>query len=177
MRYQERETEKYAGIEIVQEAIDDVLKNITMLDNISSEEELDQVIPQLLESLGKYSMSDRSYVFSRNTEDPDILYMTHEWCAEGVEPTIDQMQHLHLSELPDWGPRLQAGEAIVSADWNAERERTPEEYAVFDGQKINSLIVIPIFSNKRLNGYIGFDNPEQRKSTLSVRHFPCGSVD
>lgn len=45
----------------------------------------------------------------------------------------------------------------------------PEEYALFDGQNIHSLIVIPVFANKKLNGYIGFDNPEPDKVALSVR--------
>ena len=29
--------------------------------------------------------------------------------------------------------------------------------------------MIPILSNKKLNGYIGFDNPEQSKTALSLR--------
>ena len=95
--------------------------------------------------------------------------MTHEWCAKGVEPTIDEMQNLKISDLPNWESRLNAGEAIVSMGWNAEKEKTPEEFKIFDGQDIHALIEIPIFSNNKLNGYIGFDNPEQTKTALSVR--------
>lgn len=156
-------------MQIVQTAVDEVLENITMLDTVSSEEELNKIMPQLLDSLGRYSMADRSYVFSWTSEERKVLYMTHEWCAQGVEPTIDKMQNLKIKDLPNWEPRLNAGEAIVSMDWNAEKQNTPEEYGIFDGQDIHALIVIPIFSNKKFSGYIGFDNPEQTKTALSVR--------
>lgn len=164
-----QEAEKYREMQIAQTAVDEVLDNITMIDTVSSEEELNKIMPQLLASLEKYSMADRSYVFSWTSEERKILYMTHEWCAQGVEPTIDKMQNLKISDLPNWEPRLKAGEAIISKDWNAEKEKTPEEFKVFDGQDIHALIVIPIFSNNKLNGYIGFDNPEQKKTGLSVR--------
>ncbi len=172
LKYKEsraKQTARYRDVRIAQTAADDILKNVTMLDNISSEEELNQVMPQLLASLGAYSMSDRSYVFSWTSEKQDTLHMTHEWCAEGVAASIDKMQNLRMSDMPNWSPRLYAGEAIVYMDWQAQKEYTPEEYALFDGQDIHALIVIPIFANKRLNGYIGFDNPEQKKKALSVR--------
>lgn len=162
-------TEKYRDMQIAQTAVDEVLENITMLDTVSSEEELNEIMPKLLASLGKYSMADRSYVFSWKSKERDILYMTHEWCAKDVLPTINDMQNLKMSDLPNWSPRLNAGEAIVSTDWIAEKQKTPEEFKIFDGQDIHALIVIPIFSNNKFSGYIGFDNPEQNKTALSVR--------
>ena len=150
-------------------AVDDILENIAVLDNVSSEYELNQIMPKLLASLGKYSMSDRAYIFTWISADRQILRMTHEWCDEGVVPTMGEMQNLKMSDMPNWTPRLNNGEAIISTDWDKEKENTPEEYALFDGQDIHSLIVIPIFSSKKLNGYIGFDNPDRSKTALSVR--------
>lgn len=168
-RKRQQQTEEYRQMQIVQDAVDDVLDNISILDNISSKEELNEAMPKLLASLGKYSLSDRSYIFTWTEEDRSVMKMTHEWCAEKVEPTIDRMQNVRIEDMPNWAPRLRAGEAIVSADWEEERRQTPEEFELFDGQDINSLIVIPILSNKKLNGYIGFDNPEQSKTALSLR--------
>ena len=159
----------YGELQEALAAVDDVLDKVSAFNSITSEEDLNQVIPGLLASLGRYSMSDRAYIFTWVSEQRQVLHMTHEWCAEGVLPTIHVMQDLKLSDMPDWAPRLRRGEAIVSMDWKKEQSVTPEEYAVFDGQDIRSLIVIPIFANKRLNGYIGFDNPEHSMTTLSVR--------
>ncbi|MBU5481610.1 ATP-binding protein [Blautia sp. MSJ-19] len=166
------ETEKarqHREIGATVEAVDDVLNKLAVFDKISSETELDQVMPELLASLGRYSMSDRAYIFTWASQEHQILRMTHEWCAEGAFPTIDQMQELNIKDMPNWIPRLKRGEAIVCADWEAERSNIPQEYATFDGQGIHSLIVIPVFANNKLNGYIGFDNPEQSRAALSVR--------
>ena len=163
-----QEAEKYRDVQIAKKAVDDILENITMLDNISSEEELNQIMPQLLSSMGRYSRADRSYIFAWTSEEQMAMYMTHEWCNEGVVPTIKSMQNLQISDMPNWIVKLRAGETIISMDWEADKKYMPEEYVTFEGQDIQSLIVIPIFSNKKLSGYIGFDNPEQRKTALSV---------
>lgn len=160
---------QYKEIQTTVEAVDDILNKLTFFDKISSEEELNQIMPDLMASLGRYSMSDRAYVFTWNSQKHQILHMTHEWCAEGILPTIEKMQELKMSDMPNWSPKLNKGESIICADWDAEKEKTPEEYAVFDGQDIHSLIVIPIFAQNKLNGYIGFDNPEQSRAALSVR--------
>ncbi len=167
-----REAEKvsqYREIKAAVEAVDDILNKITAFDKVSSEDELEQLMPGLLASLGHYSMSDRAYIFTWASAEHQVLRMTNEWCADGVFPTMDAMQNLSICDMPNWAPRLNRGEAIVCKDWDAEKERVPEEYALFDGQNIHSLIVIPVFANKKLNGYIGFDNPEPDKVALSVR--------
>ncbi len=160
---------QYREIQAAVTAVDDVLNKLAVFGRISSEAELDQVMPELLASLGRYSMSDRAYIFTWASQEHQILRMTHEWCMEGVSPTINEMQKLNLNDMPNWTPKLKNGEAIVCADWDAEKLNVPEEYALFDGQDIHSLIVIPIFAHNKLNGYIGFDNPEQSHAALSVR--------
>ena len=160
---------KYQELQEALTAVDDILINISAFDSISSRKEMDEAMPKLLASMGRYSMADRAYVFAWASADRQVLRMTYEWCREGVAPTMGVMQNVRICDMPSWAPKLENGEAIVSTDWEAEKENTPEEYALFDGQNIHSLIVIPIFSNKRLNGYIGFDNPGQEKQALSIR--------
>lgn len=157
--------ELYASLQTV----DIILGYITQLDQANSEEELEQILPGFLKSIGEYTFSDRSYIFEWADMKHEVLAMTHEWCAEGVRPTLGEMQHVAIRNLPAWMEKFRRGEPIVSADWDKEKEVTPEEYAVFDGQDIHALIVIPIFSNKKFNGYIGLDNPEQSRSAFSLR--------
>ena len=165
----DEKSRKYNDIQIALTAVNDVLEHITAFNSVTDEEELNRAMPKLLASLGRYSMSERAYIFSWASEKRQVLRMTHEWCADGVSPTIDKMQDLKMSDMPNWAPRLNRGEAIISMDWDQEKEKTPQEYEIFDGQNIHSLIVIPIFASKRLNGYIGFDNPEHSMTELSVR--------
>ncbi len=166
----EHQTEKeYQKLRSTLNTVDDILEYITRLDQARSGKDLDRILPGLLGSLGEYTVSDRSYVFEWTSPEQEELHMTHEWCAEGVTPTIGMMQHLRLCDMPNWMKIFREGKPVVSSDWDAERERTPEEYALFDGQDIHSLIVIPIFSNQKFSGYIGLDNPGQQSSALSVR--------
>ena len=161
--------QEYQDIRAALSAVDEVLKNISALDQATDERELNRVLPALLESMGRYAAADRAYLFGWTDEKRLALHMTHEWCAPGVRPTMDEMQDLRMADMPNWAPRLRRGEAIVSDNWDAERERTPEEFRLFDGQDIHALMVIPILANQTLSGYIGFDNPDQSPSALSVR--------
>ena len=160
---------EYHELKTALDAANVVLESITRLDRAKNEEEIRSELPYLLEAMGKFSASDRSYIFEWLTPEHDTLYMTCEWCADGVHPTIDEMQNLRMTDLPVWSKMLENGEQIVSCDWNADREKYPQEFKAFDGQDIHALIVIPIFSYDKLNGYIGFDNPELSTSDMSMR--------
>lgn len=160
---------KYQELRTSLDAVDVIFKYITQLDQANNERELEEIFPNLLQSIGKYTMSDRSYIFEWISKSNEYMKMTYEWCQNGVRPAIDQMQKLSLREIPNWMLKFRKGEAIVSHDWDKDAKLMPEEYAVFDGQDIHSLIVIPIFSNKKFNGYIGLDNPEQSTSAMSLR--------
>lgn len=79
------------------------------------------------------------------------------------------MQDVKLRDIPNWALKLNNGEAIVSSNWDEDKNKYPREYELFAGQNIQSLIVIPIFANQKLNGFIGFDNPAQNKVALYIR--------
>ena len=163
------QTEKYEEIHAALLDVDEILKNLSLFDKVSSEEELNAMLPELLASMGRYSLSDRAYVFFETPGEDQVLHMAYEWCADGIRPTMGEMQNLRVSDMPSWAPRLNNGEAIISMDWEKEKQITPEEYEIFDGQDIHSLIVIPILANGKLNGYIGFDNPDSSRQAFSVR--------
>mgnify|MGYP007134715628 FL=1 len=59
-----RQVRKLRELQVALKAVDDILDNIALLDNISSEDELNQVMPDLLAALGRYSVSDRAYIFT-----------------------------------------------------------------------------------------------------------------
>ena len=150
-------------------AVDEIVQNTSLLSSITTQAELDQTLPELMASLGNFAQADRAYLFALVPGSDHILRMTHEWCAENVRPTFSEMQNIAFEDLPNWYPRLSRGEAILSADWDAEREAAPEEYALFDGQGIHSLMVIPLVSRKKLKGYLGFDNPSKGKYAVALR--------
>lgn len=169
MKQEAKEAENYSELQLALSAVDKILENLALLDNVANEEELNQIIPKLLASLGHYSMSDRAYIFEWNKEERTVFNMTHEWCQDSISPTIEEMQNIKMSDIPNWKIKLEAGISIITMDWEKQKNEYFEEYVLFDGQNIDSLIIIPIFSNKKLIGFIGFDNPERKKTALSLR--------
>ena len=163
------QTQDYQRLRTSLDAVDIILQNINQLDKVNNEQELDQVLPELLKSIGEYTCSDRAYVFEWTTEAQEAFYMTHEWCAPDVRPTFGEMQNVRIDRMPHWMPLFQKGEPVISENWDKDGIDTPEEFALFDGQDIHSLIVLPIFSNGKVNGYIGLDNPGHKTSEISVR--------
>ena len=134
------------------------MENTALLDNIKSEDELEQVMPVLLASLGKYAQADRSYIFELKPGSTEMLHMTHVWCAEGISPTFREMQDLSLSIMPNWFSILNRDRVVVTYDWEADQDRWPEEYQLFSGQGIHSIIIIPLISGGMITGYIGMEN-------------------
>ena len=149
-------------------AVDEVMENTALLDNIKSEVELERVMPVLLASLGKYAQADRSYIFELKPGSTEILHMTHVWCANGISPTFREMQDIPLPTVPNWYSTLNKDGAIVIYDWDAEGEKWPEEYQLFSGQGIRSIIIIPLVSGGSVIGYMGIDNPGRSRIELSV---------
>lgn len=149
--------------------IDVILKYITELDQANTEEELNKIIPNLIESIGKYTISDRSYIFEWKSNSKQNLNMTYEWCKDGIRSTIGEMQGIIIDDIPNWMLKFREGKPVVSYDWERDQKLMQEEYDLFQGQDVHSIIIIPIFSSKIFNGFIGLDNPEQSTTDMSLR--------
>lgn len=160
---------EYTEIERALQTVDIVLQHITRLDKAGNMEELNRILPELLKSIGHYTRSDRAYLFEWSSPEHTAFQMVHEWCADEVRPTIGEMQEVEICRMPNWMPLFEKGEPIVSRNWDEDGQQADSEFELFDGQDIHALIVLPIISNQRLNGYIGLDNPELSIASLSLR--------
>lgn len=160
---------KYQELQTSLNVIDVILKYITALDQANTEEELNKIIPDLIKSIGKYTMSDRSYIFEWKSDSKQALNMNYEWCEDGVRSTIEEMQEIFIDNIPNWMLKFREGKSVVSYDWERDQKLMQEEYDLFQGQDVHSIIIIPIFSSKVFNGFIGLDNPEQSMTDMSLR--------
>ncbi|MFO7950831.1 MAG: hypothetical protein R6U36_10775 [Candidatus Fermentibacteraceae bacterium] len=64
-------------------------------------DDVDGAIDSALERIGSFTGSDRAYVFQFG---PDGRHMTntHEWCAEGIEPQMENLQGVPTEDIPWW---------------------------------------------------------------------------
>ncbi|ERP30862.1 PAS domain S-box protein [Chitinivibrio alkaliphilus] len=122
----------------------------------TTEETYDTDIHTLLKKIGTTFHIDRSYlfIFSPNYE---TMTNTHEWCAHGIPSQMDQIQNQRVDLFPWFMSQIQSGHTVhiplvsqLPAGAAAEKEE-------FTRQNIQSLLCVPIVTDNRIWGFIGFD--------------------
>jgi len=132
--------------------------------------QIDDGINRALKTIGEFIEADRSYVFQFR-DDGRKVDNTHEWCAEGIGPQVENLEGMVVDdELPWFGEiirRREVFEVPCVAKMPAEAEVEKEH---FELQGIQSLIVVPMVCRDRLMGFVGFD------SVRTVRKWQSESV-
>jgi len=135
----------------------EIIRLFLQLDN------LDTVVNEVLAMTGILLDVSRSYVF-RFRENERIVDNTHEWCAEGVEPQIDNLQGLPFDEmLPSFFPLIADRDLI--APYHI-RELPNDLQAILEPQDINTVLWIPMYLNGRIEGFIGYDEVRYAREWL-----------
>ena len=121
------------------------------------------VIDAVLEILGTFFDVARAYMFKLR-ENERLIDNTHEWCAPGVTPQIDNMQNLAFDELiPSLLPML-VNDGIIAPEHI--RDLPDDVYRVFSAQNTQSVLILPFFVDERLDGFIGFDEINHARQWL-----------
>jgi PAS domain S-box-containing protein len=142
-------------------------------------EEIDEMVQSTLQFIGEQVQADRSYVF-QFSDDLQLMDNTHEWCAEGIEPQIDNLKDLPADIFPWWMEKLKRNEIIHIPILEEMPEEASAEKEILESQDIKSLIVIPLASGSIPFGYIGFDTVVAARSwqpeTVSVLKLAGGII-
>ena len=149
-------------------SMDKILHQISFMDRAEQEEDLKNIIPSLLQTIGEYTDADRVYIFEWSDEQNDCMSNTYEWCADGVLPEIDNLQVIPISIMPSWMKKFGKQETVIINDLESIRESTPDEYKFLKAQEIRSLIAVPLFTNKKMIGFMGLDNPDMEITESST---------
>lgn len=120
--------------------------------------DIDGLINNSLQKMGEFVEADRSYIFSYNLIE-NTTNNTHEWCASGIEPEIQNLQNIPIEYIPQWLKAHKENEAFYIQDVN----KLPDEgefglKAILEPQGIQSLIAIPMIKAGELIGFVGFDS-------------------
>ena len=126
-------------------------------------EAIDAAIQATLEKLGRFTGVDRSYVFLLHEDDPSRCSNTHEWCAEGITPQIDNLQDLPVEMTPEPFAALQRGEVWNCPDVAALPPEQAATRQTLEAQEIRSLVLVPLQVEGTLIGFIGFDWVRRRE--------------
>ena len=115
---------------------------------------------EILSALGKAAAADRCYLFCIHAH-PQLgtpaLSQVAEWNSGSAPPQIQnpQLQNFsfHDNGYDRWLPELQAGRVICGT----VQEFPASEQPMLIAQEIRSLVVVPIFTDQQLYGFLGFD--------------------
>ena len=146
--------------------IKSVFQNLLM--DISSKylnlpvDELEDSINESLQKLGNFVNVDRAYVFDYNHE-KQITSNLYEWCAEGIEPQIQELQAIPFSEVPIWVETHNKGKEIYIP--NVGKLKPGNFKELLETQDIKSIITLPMMDGRVCRGFVGFD------SVREVREF------
>ncbi len=121
-------------------------------------QDIDGLINNSLQKMGEFVEADRSYIFSYNLTD-NTTNNTHEWCATGIEPEIQNLQNIPIEYIPQWLEAHKKNEAFYIQDVS----KLPDDgefglKAILEPQGIQSLIAIPMIKTGELIGFVGFDS-------------------
>jgi PAS domain S-box-containing protein len=117
--------------------------------------EIDKGITDALGRIGSFVDAHRAYVFI--FRDGSIMDNTHEWCAAGIEPQIENLKGLPLDTFPWWISRLKARSTIYIPRVDDMPAEAAAEKGILKAQDIRSIIVVPLEFGGRVAGFVGFD--------------------
>ncbi|HVU14641.1 MAG TPA: PAS domain S-box protein, partial [Phototrophicaceae bacterium] len=111
------------------------------------------VIDRVLEILGSFFDVARANMFTLR-ENERLLDSAYEWCAPGIAPDIQNLQGLAYDQLfPSLLPLL-VNEGVVAPTHISELP--PDLFRAFDALGLQSALILPIFVDERLEGFVSF---------------------
>jgi PAS domain S-box-containing protein len=123
------------------------------------EEDWQTALEKSFKITGETVKADRVYFFENHLDHNNnqvLCSQRHEWCANGVEPQIDDpiLQNVPHEAFPEFVKTLADGNAYNNITKNIREDSTR---ILLENQGIKSILVLPIIVNKSFWGFIGFD--------------------
>ena len=137
-------------------------KLTSCIENLVMNDDFTAAINSMLNTIIEHYNADRAYIFEFDWE-KDVTRNTYEVCGEGVTPEIDNLQNLPIAVVAVWVNNFLDGsnKITIIEDVDALKDNPTRriEYDCLHPQGIKSLITVPIFTNGKLHGFLGVDNP------------------
>ncbi len=118
---------------------------------------IDECVDSAIARIGRHVRADRSYVFVYS-DDGAAMTNSHEWCADGIEPQIHNLQELPRG-LFSWHDEQFESEPVIDIrDVAAMPDDAAVEREVLIEQDIRSVLMFRMTTPERGRiGFVGFD--------------------
>lgn len=135
-------------------------------------DQTDASISRAIQRIGAYCNRDRSYVF---VAADDLVNNTHEWCAPGIQPEIENLQGLPMSLYGTIADSLLNGVPFHVPDVQALPDGSPTR-ELLEAQAIRSMLLVPMRAEGAFFGFIGFDGVDHTHDFLPGELYLLQSV-
>ncbi len=126
-------------------------------------DDIDRAIETSLGEVATFARSERARVF-RHSEDGNVVRVTHEWVAPGVESGLPMVSHVLREEAPAVFAHFMRNEVLLVP----RREALGGEFAVLRDlmrrQGVLSTIIVPMVNGNRPVGAIAFHSLHHEQS-------------
>ncbi len=124
-------------------------------------DKVDAYLEEMLASIGSFTKMDRIYIFLHD-HDRQTTSNTHEWCAEGIAPEIDNLQDISFRLLADILKTHRKGSVFHIPDVLAMPE-SDSMRRILEPQGIKSVLLLPLQHEDTDLGFVGFDSVRQMR--------------
>lgn len=140
---------------------EEAVRDISRLFLAINTSDLDAAIHAALARIGACVGAHRCYLFQM---DAGQLSMTcsHEWCAQGIRPQIDELRALPVDRYP-WLPRIALSRQAAWVTQDDIAKLSPEELKIMQDGEIQSMLAMPLFETEQMHGLLGLDYVRTRK--------------
>lgn len=124
--------------------------------------EIDAGIDSALNVIGEFVEADRCYLF-QFSKDATRMSNTYEWCADGIEPQLENLQDLPVNDFPWFMAQISRGDVVHCPRVSELGEEASAEKVEWEAEDIQSLINVPMVFESEVVGFIGFDSVRKEK--------------
>lgn len=122
---------------------------------------LEAAIKYTLQEIGKFTNSDRTYIIHYQFEHKEWTMMA-EWCRQGINSVINNVQHTPITDFPWLSQQLLAGNHVKINHLEDLPIDALKERINFENRKSPTLVVVPIMSEGKPLGYLGLDGSKEK---------------
>jgi PAS domain S-box-containing protein len=132
------------------------LSDISYLFNTKND--FDYKVREALRMAGYFKNVSRAFIFE-NILSSRAVSNTYEWCNDGVESQIYNLQAIPYTMFPSW-MEIMNSKGYIEA---SELTSLPEDIiSVFKMQQVISLIAFPLIIDNKYNGFVGFSEGKKK---------------
>lgn len=136
-----------------QEMISEILFDFVNI----NQDNFDDRINHLLETIGIYFKVDRTYLFTINHEKNTMTY-SNEWCNKGIKEEVGTIQDISLTTFPWWMDQLKRKRLVYIADTDSMSKEAIAEQKQLHRQGVKSLMSVPVIGKDGMLAFIGIDS-------------------